>query len=168
MFIYTTTGTQNCFCSHPASSLLPKCLWVRGLCERTAGHFAGDTLFPFSFPHPISKSWDLGYFPASPPQPSLFLASLFLLPLIPVSQRPLESRPDVQPGLPQAAANTSHTLKAPAGANSWFSSCPGAPGYPCAKSSTKSCKEPPTRISWGRKLLLTCPTWHIPKLKAPF
>lgn len=150
----------------------PKCLWVRGLCDRTAEHFAGDTLFPSPFPHPPSESWDLGGLPAaqgvmaSSPQPSLFLASLFLLPLIPFSQRPLEARPDVQPGLPQAAANISHTLEAPAGANSWFSSCPGAPGYPCAKSSTKSCKGPP-QDQLGKEVAPHLPDMTHPKTKSP-
>lgn len=158
-----------------SSSLFPppQNVWVRGLCERTAGHFAGDTLFPSPFPHPLSESWDLGGFPAawevmaSPPQPSLFLASLFLLPLIPFSQRPLEARPDVQPRLPQAAANTSHTLKAPAGANSWFSSCPRGLAYPSAKSSTKSCKEPP-QDQLGKEAAPHLPDTAHPKTKSPF
>lgn len=95
VFIYTTTGTQSCLCSHPASSLLPKMPRLGG-CVRELQCTLLVT--PFSFPpspfsHPASQSWDLGGFPAaqrvmaSPPQPSPFLASLFLLPLIPFSQR---------------------------------------------------------------------------------
>lgn len=83
----------------------------------------------------------------------------------------LESRPDVQPGLPHAAANTSQTLRAPAGANSWFASCPGAPGHPRAKPGTKSCREPP-RGPWvragGRKVLPHLPDVAHPKTKSPF
>lgn len=141
-------------------------------------HLAGDTVFlsPFSFLSSCVTELGFGWFPCSSEgdgiSPSAFTLPGQPLPPPTDSLQPkaLQAGPDVQPGAPQAAASTSHTLKAPAGASSWFSSCPGAPGYPRAKSSTKSCKEPPQGpwISWGRKLLLSCLMWLIPKLKAPF